>query len=70
MRPLSPFSKVVPYAPKGDAFDRAVEAWSALASDPDAHFDREVKLDGNAIAPIVTWGTTPDDASANRRLRA
>ena len=51
-----------PYAPKGDAFDRAVEAWSALVSDPDANFDREVKLDGNAIAPIVTWGTTPDDA--------
>jgi 3-isopropylmalate/(R)-2-methylmalate dehydratase large subunit len=51
-----------PYAPKGDAFDRAAEAWSALVSDPDADFDREVKLDGNAIAPIVTWGTTPDDA--------
>ncbi len=51
-----------PYAPKGDAFDRAVEAWSALVSDPDANFDREVMLDGNAIAPIVTWGTTPDDA--------
>jgi 3-isopropylmalate/(R)-2-methylmalate dehydratase large subunit len=51
-----------PYAPKGDGFDRAVEAWSALVSDPDANFHREVKLDGNAIAPIVTWGTTPDDA--------
>ena len=51
-----------PYAPKGDAFDRAVEAWSALVSDPDANFDREVKLDGNAVVPIVTWGTTPDDA--------
>ena len=51
-----------PYAPKGGAFDRAVETWSALVSDPDANFDREVKLNGNAIAPIVTWGTTPDDA--------
>src|SRR6476661_3527169 len=51
-----------PFAPNGGAFDRAVEAWSALVSDPDADFDREVKLDGNAIAPIVTWGTTPDDA--------
>ena len=51
-----------PYAPKGDAFDRAVEAWSALVSDPDANFDREAMLDGNAIVPIVTWGTTPDDA--------
>jgi 3-isopropylmalate/(R)-2-methylmalate dehydratase large subunit len=51
-----------PYAPQGPAFDRAVEAWSALVSDPQAAFDREVALDAGAIAPIVTWGTTPDDA--------
>ena len=51
-----------PYAPKGAGFDRAVEDWAALASDADAEFDREVTLDAGAIAPIVTWGTTPDDA--------
>jgi 3-isopropylmalate/(R)-2-methylmalate dehydratase large subunit len=51
-----------PYAPSGAAFDRAVAAWSALASDPAAAFDRETALDAGAIAPIVTWGTTPDDA--------
>jgi 3-isopropylmalate/(R)-2-methylmalate dehydratase large subunit len=51
-----------PYAPDGAAFDNAVEAWQALASDADAIFDREVSLDAAAIAPIVTWGTTPDDA--------
>jgi 3-isopropylmalate/(R)-2-methylmalate dehydratase large subunit len=51
-----------PYAPKGAAFDQAIEAWSALVSDADASFDREVTLDAGAIAPIVTWGTTPDDA--------
>jgi 3-isopropylmalate/(R)-2-methylmalate dehydratase large subunit len=51
-----------PFAPKGAAFDQAVEAWTALVSDPDAPFDREVTLDGSTIAPIVTWGTTPDDA--------
>jgi len=51
-----------PYAPNGAAFDRAVEGWSALISDKDAVFDREVTLDGSAIAPVVTWGTTPDDA--------
>jgi 3-isopropylmalate/(R)-2-methylmalate dehydratase large subunit len=51
-----------PYAPKGAAFDQAVEAWSGLASDADARFDREVVLDAAGIAPIVTWGTTPDDA--------
>ena len=51
-----------PFAPKGADFDRAVEAWSALPSDADASFDREVSLDAGEIAPIVTWGTTPEDA--------
>src|SRR5208282_6387219 len=51
-----------PYAPQGAAFEEAVEAWSVLASDPGAEFDREVALDAGMIAPIVTWGTTPDDA--------
>ena len=51
-----------PYAPKGEAFDRAVESWSKLTTDPHAAFDREVTLAAAAIAPIVTWGTTPDDA--------
>ncbi len=51
-----------PYAPKGAAFERAVEDWSTLVSDKNALFDREVTLDASAIAPIVTWGTTPDDA--------
>jgi 3-isopropylmalate/(R)-2-methylmalate dehydratase large subunit len=50
-----------PYAPKATEFDAAVEAWSALASDPDAEYDRDVSLDAAEIAPIVTWGTTPDD---------
>jgi 3-isopropylmalate/(R)-2-methylmalate dehydratase large subunit len=51
-----------PHAPRDAAFDRAVEAWSGLVSDPGAAFDREAALDAGAIAPIVTWGTTPDDA--------
>jgi len=51
-----------PYTPEDAAFDAAVEAWSALASDADAEFDREVSLDASRIVPIVTWGTTPDDA--------
>jgi 3-isopropylmalate/(R)-2-methylmalate dehydratase large subunit len=51
-----------PFAPQGAAFDRAVEAWSKLGSDTDATFDREVTLDASAIAPAVTWGTTPEDA--------
>ena len=51
-----------PYAPKGAEFDQAVEAWSALPTDAGASFDREVALDAARIAPIVTWGTTPDEA--------
>jgi 3-isopropylmalate/(R)-2-methylmalate dehydratase large subunit len=51
-----------PFAPKGADFDRAVEAWSTLTTDPSASFDREVSLDAKEITPIVTWGTTPDDA--------
>jgi 3-isopropylmalate/(R)-2-methylmalate dehydratase large subunit len=51
-----------PYAPKGTAFDQAVEAWSLLTTDDGAEFDREVTLDAAGIAPIVTWGTSPQDA--------
>ena len=51
-----------PYAPKDTAFEQAIEAWSVLVSDADAVFDREVSIDAGTIAPIVTWGTTPDDA--------
>ena len=51
-----------PYAPEGVEFDRAVEAWSALTTDSNAQFDQDVSLDAADIAPIVTWGTSPEDA--------
>jgi 3-isopropylmalate/(R)-2-methylmalate dehydratase large subunit len=51
-----------PYAPKGADLGAALEAWRALASDPDAVFDREVAIDAGRIAPTVTWGTSPEDA--------
>ncbi len=51
-----------PYAPKGAAFDEAVEYWQTLKSDDDAEFDRDVTIDAAEIAPIVTWGTSPEDA--------
>jgi len=50
-----------PYAPKRAAFEQAVEAWTKLASDPRAAFDRDITLDAGGIAPIVTWGTSPED---------
>ena len=48
-----------PEAPSGEAWERAVQWWRALASDSDAHFDDEVRFDAAAIAPTVTWGITP-----------
>ncbi|MCB9947818.1 MAG: 3-isopropylmalate dehydratase large subunit [Rhodospirillaceae bacterium] len=51
-----------PAAPQGDLWPQAVAAWQALASDPGAVFDREVRLAAAGIAPTVTWGTSPEDA--------
>jgi 3-isopropylmalate/(R)-2-methylmalate dehydratase large subunit len=51
-----------PFAPKGAAWTRALASWRALPSDEGATFAREVRLDGAAIAPTVTWGTSPQDA--------
>ena len=51
-----------PYAPKGRDWERALARWRALPSDPGAGFDREVTLDAAEIAPMVTWGTSPEDA--------
>jgi 3-isopropylmalate/(R)-2-methylmalate dehydratase large subunit len=48
-----------PHAPKGAAFEAAVERWRALASDPGATYDRTVTIDATALAPTVTWGTNP-----------
>ncbi|MBL8378989.1 MAG: 3-isopropylmalate dehydratase large subunit [Burkholderiales bacterium] len=51
-----------PYAPQGAEWDRAVERWRKLPSDAEARFDREVRLDAGEIAPMVTWGTSPEQA--------
>lgn len=47
------------FAPKGALLDRAIEHWRGLVSDPDAVFHREVELDAAAVAPQITWGTSP-----------
>ncbi len=51
-----------PFAPSGAEWDKAVAFWRTLPSDADATFDRDVSLDAAAIAPMVTWGTSPEDA--------
>ncbi|WP_158811003.1 3-isopropylmalate dehydratase large subunit [Beijerinckia sp. L45] len=52
-----------PRAPKDDLWDQAVAAWRELKSDPDAVFDQEVVLSAEIIEPMVTWGTSPDQAA-------
>ncbi|MBT8446918.1 MAG: 3-isopropylmalate dehydratase large subunit [Gammaproteobacteria bacterium] len=49
-----------PYAPTGELWEQAVAAWRDLVSDPDAEFDRVVRMDGSAIKPQVSWGTSPE----------
>jgi 3-isopropylmalate/(R)-2-methylmalate dehydratase large subunit len=51
-----------PFAPKGDAWARALAAWRTLPSDPGGRFDREVAIDAGEIVPTVTWGTSPQEA--------
>lgn len=50
------------YAPTDQEWDLAMAQWQALSTDDGATFDREVDLDGATIAPMVTWGTSPEDA--------
>jgi 3-isopropylmalate/(R)-2-methylmalate dehydratase large subunit len=47
------------FAPRGKAFQDAVDYWKTLPSDPAAGFDKEVMLDVSALAPQVSWGTSP-----------
>ena len=48
-----------PFAPKGEAFERACAWWRSLASDPDAVYDDDVEIDGSALRPVITWGVNP-----------
>ncbi len=50
-----------PFAPKGGAWEQAATYWSSLRSDPGAAYQTEVHLDAAAVAPQVTWGTSPQD---------
>ena len=52
-----------PYAPQGENWDRAVAYWRTLPSDPDVRFDREISVDATTLAPMVSWGTSPEDSA-------
>ncbi|MEM9715290.1 MAG: 3-isopropylmalate dehydratase large subunit [Pseudomonadota bacterium] len=53
-----------PHAPKGEDWDKAVAYWKTLFTDENAHFDKVITLKGEDIAPVVTWGTSPEDVLA------
>ncbi|HEY1751218.1 MAG TPA: 3-isopropylmalate dehydratase large subunit [Caulobacteraceae bacterium] len=53
-----------PAAPKGGAWEMALGYWKGFFSDPDARFDREISIDVSQLAPMVTWGTSPEDVVA------
>ena len=52
-----------PMAPKGTAWDQAVEFWRTLPSDDDANYDKEAHLDPSDVVPQVTWGTSPENVA-------
>jgi 3-isopropylmalate/(R)-2-methylmalate dehydratase large subunit len=49
-----------PFAPTGAQWEAAAAHWRSLRSDPDAHFDRVVRIDASRVEPQVTWGTSPE----------
>src|SRR5262249_4319130 len=53
-----------PYTPKGADWPQALAYWATLRSDPDAVFDRELQFDAVNLAPMVSWGTSPEDCAA------
>ena len=55
------YCKGRPHAPKGEQWDAALAWWKTLYSDDDAHWDKVITLKGEDIAPVVTWGTSPED---------
>ena len=55
------YCKGRPHAPKGADWDSALAYWANLFTDDGAHFDKVVTIKGEDIAPVVTWGTSPED---------
>lgn len=51
-----------PLAPKGEEWEKAVNYWKTLKSDPGAYFDEEVVVEAKDVIPTITWGTSPQDA--------
>ena len=50
------------FVPKGEGFERAVQYWKQIASDPDAEYDDRFELDADTLEPMVAWGINPGQA--------
>ena len=57
------YFKDKPMSPKGEKWIKALSNWKNLYSDNGCKFDKEIKIDGKNIEPLVTWGTSPQDIS-------
>ena len=55
------YCKGRPHAPKGAAWEQAEAYWKTLFTDDGAYFDKIIEINGDDIAPVVTWGTSPED---------
>jgi 3-isopropylmalate/(R)-2-methylmalate dehydratase large subunit len=55
------YLKGKPMSPKGDNWDKALNYWNGLKTDPNANFDKEINLNASEILPMITWGTSPQD---------
>jgi 3-isopropylmalate/(R)-2-methylmalate dehydratase large subunit len=55
------YIKNKPMSPKGEAYDKALEAWKLLPSDEGAVFDKVINIDASLLEPHLTWGTSPED---------
>jgi 3-isopropylmalate/(R)-2-methylmalate dehydratase large subunit len=58
------YLKAAPRAPQGEGWTNALSSWQDLRSDPSARFDAELEVAGELLAPMVTWGTSPDQVVA------
>jgi 3-isopropylmalate/(R)-2-methylmalate dehydratase large subunit len=58
------YLKGKPFAPKGKAWDEAIQYWESLKSDQNCFYDTEVEIDIGKLKPMVTWGTNPEQAIA------
>ncbi|NNK77529.1 MAG: 3-isopropylmalate dehydratase large subunit [Litoreibacter sp.] len=50
-----------PHSPKGEDLEAALAWWKTLQSDEGAHYDKVIEINATDIAPVVTWGTSPED---------